>query len=79
MAAPGQDRAIAQQVNQKLAMKGIRSPCKIDVKAKNGDVTLTGSIQFDYQRATVVQAASSASGVRRVVDQLTIKPPAKRT
>lgn len=79
MAAPGQDRAIAQQVNQRLAMKGIRSPCKIDVQSKNGDVTLTGNIQFAYQRATVVQAASTASGVRRVVDQLTVKPPVKRT
>lgn len=78
MAAPGQDRAIAQQVSQRLAMKGIRSPCKVEVQSKNGEVTLSGNIQFAYQRATVMQAASTATGVRRVVDHLTVKAPAKR-
>jgi osmotically-inducible protein OsmY len=59
-------------------MRGVRSPCRIDVESKNGQVTLTGSIQYAHQRSAAVQAASSASGVRHVVDRLTITPAAKR-
>jgi osmotically-inducible protein OsmY len=79
MGAMGSDRGVIQQVNQRLASRGIRNPCKIDVTSKNGEVTLTGSIQYPQQRATAMHAASTASGVRHVVDRMTIKPPAKRT
>ena len=78
MSAIGQDRAIMQQVTQRLAMRGIRSPCRIDIQSKNGEVTLTGSIQYPYQRSAAMQAAATASGVRHVVDRMTIKPAAKR-
>jgi len=76
MSASSQDRNIAQQVTQRLSMRGVRSPCRIDVESKNGQVTLTGSIQYAHQRSAAVQAASSASGVRHVVDRLTITPAA---
>ena len=79
MSAIGQDRTITQQVQQRLATKGLRSPCRIDVQSKNGEVTLTGTLQYTYQRASAVQAASTASGVRHVVDRLTIQPNTKRT
>jgi osmotically-inducible protein OsmY len=78
MSALGADRNIVQQVTQRLATKGIRTPCKIEVQSKNGEVTLTGSIQYPYQRSAAIQAASTASGVRHVVDRLTIKAAAKR-
>jgi len=76
--AAGTDRTIVQQVTQRLATRGLRSPCKIEVQARNGEVTLTGAIQFPHQRTAAKQAASTASGVRSVVDRLTIKPPEKR-
>jgi osmotically-inducible protein OsmY len=76
--ALGNDRNIATQVTQRLATRGLRSPCKIEVQSKNGEVTLTGSIQYPYQRSAAVQAASTASGVRQVVDRLTIKAAVKR-
>lgn len=78
MSASGQDRNIAQAVTQRLAMRGIRTPCRIDVQSRNGEITLTGSIQYPYQRSAAVQAASTTSGVRYVVDRMTIKPAAKR-
>jgi osmotically-inducible protein OsmY len=78
MSASSQDRNIAQQVTQRLSMRGVRSPCRIDVESKNGQVTLTGSIQYAHQRSAAVQAASTTSGVRHVVDRLTVKPAAKR-
>jgi osmotically-inducible protein OsmY len=79
MSASGQDRNIAQAVTQRLAMRGIRSPCRIDVQSRNGEITLTGNIQYPYQRSAAVQAASTTSGVRYVVDRLTVKPAAKRS
>jgi osmotically-inducible protein OsmY len=79
MAAMGNDRAVIQQVNQRLASRGLRNPCKIDVASKNGEVTLSGSIQYPHQRSTAMQAASTASGVRHVVDRLVIKAAVKRT
>jgi osmotically-inducible protein OsmY len=79
MSAFGKDRTIAQQVTQRLATRGLRSPCRIDVQSKNGEVTLTGDIQYPYQRSAALQAASTASGVRQVVDRLTVKPAVKRT
>jgi osmotically-inducible protein OsmY len=79
MSAIGQDRTIAQAVTQRLATRGIRSPCRIDVQSRNGEVTLSGSIQYPHQRAAAMQAASTATGVRHVVDRLTIKPTAKRS
>ncbi len=79
MSASAQDRTITQQVLQRLATKGLRSPCRIDVQSKNGEVTLTGSLQYAYQRASALQAASTASGVRHVIDRLTVKPNTKRS
>jgi osmotically-inducible protein OsmY len=78
MSAFGADKNIVQQVTQRLATRGIRTPCKIDVQSKNGEVTLTGNVQYAHQRTAAMQAASSASGVRHVVDRLTIKAPVKR-
>jgi osmotically-inducible protein OsmY len=79
MSAGGNDRSVVQQVTQRLASRGLRSPCRIDVQARNGEVTLTGAIQYPHQRAAAVQAASTAAGVRQVVDRLTVKPAAKRS
>ena len=79
MSAIGLDHTIAQAVSQRLATRGIRSPCRIDVQSRNGEVTLTGNIQYPHQRAAAMQAASTASGVRHVVDRLTLKPAARRS
>lgn len=79
MSAIGQDRTIALAVTQRLATRGIRAPCRIDVQSRNGEVTLSGSIQYPHQRAAAMQAASTTSGVRHVVDRLTLKPATKRS
>jgi osmotically-inducible protein OsmY len=78
MAALVLDRTIVQQVIQRLTMRGLSAPCKIEVQSRNGEVTLTGPIQHAHQRATAKQAAATATGVRNVVDRLTLKLLAKR-
>jgi len=65
------DKRIIQQVNKRLARTGV-SQCKISVSARNGYVTLSGTIQFEYQRKAMIRAAQGVEGVRQVVDQLTV-------
>jgi osmotically-inducible protein OsmY len=78
MAAAVSDRDVMKQVAQRLATRGLSSACKIDVQSKNGEVTLTGNIQFAHQRVAAMQAAGTASGVQHVVDRLTLKAVDKR-
>jgi len=74
---PVSDSKIAQQVTQRLA-SSVRAPSKVNAIASSGTVTLSGALQYEHQRAGALQAARGTTGVRRVVDQLTIMPPAKR-
>jgi osmotically-inducible protein OsmY len=75
---PVSDRSVTQQVTNKLAGRGLTSPCHVTVDTRNGEVTLTGSVQHAHQKGAAVQAASSISGVRRVIDRLIVKAVVKR-
>jgi osmotically-inducible protein OsmY len=72
------DRELSQQVTKRLAMRGMGSPCRVMVATRNGEVTLTGEVQYAHQRGAATQAASNIPGVRRVLDKLTVKPRVKR-
>jgi osmotically-inducible protein OsmY len=74
---PKDDR-ITQQVNNKLASRGFTSPCRLAVQTANGQVTLSGIVQYAHQKAAAVSAISGMTGVRRVIDQMTVKPAANR-
>lgn len=71
------DKTITQQVEKRLSGRGISSPCRVTVATRNGEVTLSGTVRQPQQKTTAVQAASMISGVRRVIDQLTVKAAAK--
>jgi osmotically-inducible protein OsmY len=75
---PVQDKTITRQVLGKLAGRGLNAPCKVTVETNKGQVTLSGTVQYDHQKASAVQAINGISGVRRVVDRLTVKAAAKR-
>jgi osmotically-inducible protein OsmY len=66
------DQTITNQIMLKLANRGIRSPCKVTVQTKKGDVTLSGTVQFAHQKTAALQAATGITGVRRVTDQTTV-------
>jgi osmotically-inducible protein OsmY len=72
------DDRITQQVNNKLAARGFCSRCRLTVKTANGQVTLSGIVQYAHQRSAAVSAISGMAGVRRVIDQMTVKPAVKR-
>ena len=76
---PVSDRTLIQQVSQKLANRGIRSPRHVQVQSRNGDVTLSGTVQFAHQKGAAAQLVNGISGVRRVIDQLIVKAAVKRT
>lgn len=78
MGSPVSDGAIVRQVNNKLASRGVRAPCHVMVNSKNGDVTLSGNVQFAHQKGAAMHAAAGVSGVRRVIDQMTVQPHSKR-
>ena len=72
------DKTIVKNVTQKLMRTGTGSG-RIAVAVRSGEVTLSGNLQYEMQRRPILNAATQAQGVRRVVDQMTFVPPPKRT
>jgi hypothetical protein len=70
------DATIIQKVTKQLSNHGMRAPCRIAVAARKGDVTLTGTIQFEHQRIAALHAVRGVDGVRRVMDQLKVQAKA---
>jgi len=73
------DRTISQQSSQKLANRGLRSPCQVQVETRNGEVTLSGTVQYAHQKGVASQVVTGIFGVKRVVNQLVVKAAVKRT
>ncbi len=72
------DKQLSQKIQQRLSRAGVGSQSTISVQVRSGDVTLSGSLQYETQRRSVLHAARGIAGVRRVVDQLQVKPAAKK-
>lgn len=75
--SPISDATITRNVNRQLAGCGLRSPCRIEVQTRNGEVTLSGVVQFVHQRNAAAQAIRTVEGVKRVIEKLKVTPPAK--
>jgi osmotically-inducible protein OsmY len=72
------DPVILQKVSNKLASLGVRAPCHVTVVSNKGDVTLSGTIQYEHQRHAAVRAVKAVTGVQRVVDQMQVLPSGQR-
>jgi osmotically-inducible protein OsmY len=72
------DGKITQQVTQRLSSGGIRPPSRVVVATANGEVTLSGNIQYEHQRQAAMQATRGVDGIRRVVDRLSVIPAPRR-
>ena len=66
------DKTVLKDVNKRLMRMGTQS--KVTASVRSGAVTLTGTLQFENQRRVMIRAANQVSGVRNVVDQMTVKP-----
>jgi osmotically-inducible protein OsmY len=67
------DKGLLQKVNQRLARTASGGRTRVTATIRKGDVTLTGTLQYEIQRKNYVRAASSTPGVRRVIDQMTVE------
>ena len=45
-----QDPTISQKVTERLSSLGVRAPCRVMVMSNKGNVTLSGTIQYEHQR-----------------------------
>ena len=69
-----QDPAISQKVQEKLQSLGVRAPSHVMVASSKGNVTLSGTLQYEHQRHVAVRATRAVTGVQRVVDQMQVIP-----
>jgi osmotically-inducible protein OsmY len=68
------DLGISAKVKSKLAADGETSAIKIGVDTINGEVTLSGVVPTEREKAKAEQLARATEGVRQVVNQITVNP-----
>jgi hyperosmotically inducible protein len=80
-AGPGQARTIGQAIDDAAIVTSIKAKLtadrlsnlfKIDVKSDEGVVTLSGTVDTAERRDRIVQIASWASGVKRIIDDIQV-------
>ena len=64
------DERLLGQVQQKLFFHGLRPPCKVTAELRDGIVTLTGTVQHEYQKRAAVHALRGMAAVKRVVNNI---------
>jgi osmotically-inducible protein OsmY len=68
------DGRISEMITNKLLARGLSS-CRLTVQTSNGQVTLSGNVEHAHQVRSATAAARGMTGVRRVVNQVIVKPP----
>lgn len=68
------DADIARSAENVLAWSSYIVKDPIKVMVEDGWITLSGSVDWDYQREAVTRAVSTLMGVKGVSDQITINP-----
>lgn len=75
-----QDEASAQRIQELLAQQNLNaSPNRIRYTVYNGVVLLVGQVPQDNLRALAHQAAQSATGIKNVINELTVGSEASLT
>lgn len=68
------DAEIAEAVLNALKWHSAVPEDKIKIKVEDGNVTLEGELEWDYQRVNAKAAIQYLSGVRSVINLITIRP-----
>jgi osmotically-inducible protein OsmY len=66
------DKTLLKEVNKRLLRTGTQT--KVTAAVNGGKVTLSGAIQYEHQRSTLMRAANQVSGIRQLIDQMTVQP-----
>lgn len=69
------DKAITSDILSKIYQDPVLKTREIHAVSEKGAVVLTGTVATDAERAQVERLASQASGVKQVINQLTIAGP----
>lgn len=67
------DTEIAQAILKALKWNSAITEDKIKVKVENGVVTLDGQLEWEFQRGVVVSEIESLLGVKRIINNISIK------
>jgi osmotically-inducible protein OsmY len=67
------DASITTQVKSKLAAEKVATLTKVDVDTNKGTVYLTGNVENAAIKSRATEIARSVSGVREVVNNLTVQ------
>lgn len=67
------DKALLKAVSQRLS-RGTGSQVRASATVRSGTVTVTGQLQRESQRIPIIKEISRIAGVRRIVDQFTLRP-----
>jgi len=68
------DTELAAAIEGALKWNCVVPPDRVRVTVENGWVTLTGDLDWDYQRTSVEKTVRPLIGVTGVVNQITLKP-----
>jgi osmotically-inducible protein OsmY len=68
------DAEIAEAVISALKWHSAVQEEKIKIKVENGIVRLQGEVEWDYQRNNAKSAIENLSGVRTVINSITVRP-----
>jgi osmotically-inducible protein OsmY len=67
------DTEIAQAILNALKWNSAVTEDKIKVKVENGQVTLDGQLEWDFQRGIVVSEIENLTGVKGITNNITLK------
>jgi osmotically-inducible protein OsmY len=73
------DKEILKKVYDKLGRTGSGGTARVTAAVQSGTVTLSGTLQYEMQRAAMMKAANGVAGVSRVVDQMKVVPKPRPT
>ena len=71
------DNVLYDNVKRKLANDQVVKGGALDVDVKAGVVTIKGSVEFDEQRTRAEKIVKKVSGVKSVINQITVRRPGK--
>jgi osmotically-inducible protein OsmY len=71
------DAILLNQVSDALVFDPLLDLRDVEIAVKSGQVTLTGSVDTNFEHAEVLDDVSGIANVTRIADQLTVKNPAQ--
>jgi hyperosmotically inducible protein len=69
------DDVLTDSVRRKLANDQIVKGGGLEVIVKEGVVTMRGSVEYDKQKQRAAKVAKKVSGVKSVINELTVRRP----